>query len=114
MLSMKQTVAAWGREDFSSKLKSEFVNLDLGLLPLQQALTHASNVSDSPIEVIVIAYSASKDTITAKLGIFYSGLIAGCNCADDPTPVDETTEYCVLQLEINRLNAEASIHVVAE
>ena len=38
-----------------------------------------------------------------------SGIIAGCSCADDPTPVDTTTEYCELQLEIDRESAETRV-----
>ena len=41
--------------------------------------------------------SASEDAglLRVKAGIFYTGIIAGCSCADDPTPIDELNEYCV-------------------
>lgn len=113
-LLLKDSVAAWGSEHFSASLKSELEKVDAKTLPLQQALSHGSSVSDSPIEVMVIGYSNSAERITAKVGIFYHGVIAGCNCADDPTPIDETTEYCVLLLDINSHTAATRITLMDE
>jgi hypothetical protein len=49
-----------------------------------------------------------------KAGIFYTGVIAGCSCADDPTPVDELNEYCVVQFDIDRMTAETTVRLLAE
>jgi hypothetical protein len=49
-----------------------------------------------------------------KAGIFYSGVVTGCSCADDPTPVNEESEYCVVQLDINKQTGETAIALLAE
>jgi len=52
--------------------------------------------------------------IRVKAGIFYTGVIAGCSCADDPTPIDEQNEYCVVQFDIDRTTADATVTLLAE
>ncbi len=53
-------------------------------------------------------------SVRVKAGIFYKGVIAGCNCADDPSPIDEQNEHCVVQFLIDRLTAEASVTLLTE
>lgn len=53
--------------------------------------------------------SASTGTTDAPRAFQPSG-----SCADDPTPVDELTEYCVLQFDIDRTTADASVTLLAE
>jgi hypothetical protein len=36
-------------------------------------------------------------------------VIAGCSCADDPTPTNELDEFCELQLDIDKLTAVATV-----
>ena len=40
---------------------------------------------------------------------FYSGIIADCSCAADPTPVDDQNEYCEVQIEISKKAAEVTV-----
>ena len=58
---------------------------------------------------MIILVADDEGFIHVKAGIFYSGIIAGCSCADDPTPVDEQNEYCEVQFEINKKTAEATV-----
>ena len=57
---------------------------------------------------------ARANSILVKAGIFYTGIIAGCSCADDPTPLDEQNEYCELELNINKETAETTIVLLEE
>ena len=95
-----------------SKVKSS--NSTQISLPLQQALSTSSHVTDSQRTVTIIRVSDGENLIHIKAGIFYSGIIAGCSCADDPTPIDEQNEYCVVQIEINKQTAEATITLLDE
>ena len=52
--------------------------------------------------------------IRVKAGIFYTGIIAGCSCADDPTPIDELNEYCVVQLDIDLATADTTVTLLDE
>ena len=109
MIRLVNTLNAWGTTSFEAALKAEIEQLDADQLPLQQGLSISSHVADSPHQAIIIRVSDDKASIRVKAGIFYSGIIAGCSCADDPTPVGEQTEYCEVQIEINRMTAEATI-----
>ncbi len=109
MIRLTKALAAWGTPEFSTALKQELKELDAALLPLQQGLSASSHVVDGKIDVMVISASAQGDAIHAKAGIFYAGIIAGCSCADDPTPVDEVSEYCEVELAIDRETAQATV-----
>jgi len=114
MIRLTKTINAWGTPGFEDTLKGEVEQLDADQLPLQQALSTSSHVTDSQRTLTIIRVSDDEDLIHIKAGIFYSGIIAGCSCADDPTPIDEQNEYCVVQIEINKQTAEATITLLDE
>lgn len=58
---------------------------------------------------MINAVSEEAGFIRARAGIFYTGVIAGCSCADDPTPVDEQNEYCDVRVDIDKQTGEATI-----
>ncbi|MCG6969115.1 MAG: hypothetical protein PVF34_11820 [Gammaproteobacteria bacterium] len=106
MIRLAQSINAFGSPEFKQVLKQEMEQLSIDQLPLQQGLSTSSYALDDARSVMVIDVSDDADFIYAKAGIFYSGVIAGCSCADDPTPVDKNTEYCEVQLVINKKTAE--------
>ena len=114
MSHLPKSLHAWKTPEFMDVLKREIEQLDAGQLPLQQGLSSSSYVTDKPFQAMVISVSEEAGLIRAKAGIFYTGVIAGCSCADDPTPIDEQTEYCVLQFDIDRATAETTITLLAE
>lgn len=95
-------------------MQQEIAQLDHACLPLQQALSISSTVTDRPIQAMILATQEEADMIRVKAGIFYTGVISGCSCADDPTPIVEQNEYCVLQFCIDKASAEAAVTLVAE
>ena len=114
MLTMTGALAAWASADFKAVLKQEIESLGVAQLPLQQGLSRSSYVLDKPIEALIIAVSEDAGLIHVKAGIFYTGIIAGCSCADDPTPVDENAEYCVVALAIDKTTAATTVTLLAE
>lgn len=111
MIVLANALKAWGADGFRHMLKQELERLDAQQLPLQQGLSQSSHVSDSGFRVMIINDSDRGGSISAKVGVFYTGVIAGCSCADDPTPVDEISEYCELDVEIDKVSGEARIAV---
>jgi len=109
MIKLQKSVHTWGLPGFQDTLKIEIENLHGDLLPLQQGLRHSSHAVSDRFSVIILATSDDTDFLHIKAGIFYSGIIAGCNCADDPTPVDEQSEYCEIILDICKLTAETKV-----
>lgn len=83
-------------------------------LPLQQGLVLSSRVADKPFEAMIINHSEEEGFIYLKVGIFYTGIIAGCSCADDPSPMDEQVEYCVLQFVIDQQSGDARVSLLSD
>jgi hypothetical protein len=114
MTRLTKSLIAWGSQDFNDILKKEIEQMEAEQLPLQQGLSTGSYAIDDKLNVIIIGVSEEAGFIRAKAGIFYTGIIAGCSCADDPTPVNEESEYCVVQLDIDKLTAETTVTFLAE
>lgn len=107
-MRLPESVRTWGTADFPATLKRELADR-ADELPLQQALSGTSAVADETVTVVLLAVQADATRIEAKVGIFFGGILAGCSCADDPTPIESQTEYCELQLTIDRATGDASI-----
>jgi hypothetical protein len=114
MIRLTKSLIAWGSQDFNDILKKEIEQMEAEQLPLQQGLSTGSYAIDDKLNVIIIGVSEEAGFIRAKAGIFYTGIIAGCSCADDPTPVNEESEYCVVQLDIDKLTAATTVTLLAE
>jgi len=114
LISLPQSVAAWDGEAFSDVFKREVEQLRHDQLPLQQGLALSSYVSEEPFRVMVINREGDDAQLRIKAGVFYSGIIAGCSCADDPTPTDVQAEYCDLQFVIDRRDASTQIELLAD
>ena len=114
MIRLTETLNAWGTSDFNDVFKKEIEQLGAGQLPLQQGLSTGSYAIDDRFNVMIIGVSENPGFIRVKAGIFFSGIIAGCSCADDPTPVNEESEYCVVQLDIDKRTAETTIGLLTE
>jgi hypothetical protein len=103
------TLAAWGTGAFRDVLKAELARMGPADLPLQEGLSCSSHATDSPPQAVMLSAVDAGDCLRVKAGIFYAGIIAGCSCADDPTPVEEQTEYCEVLLEIDKSSAETKV-----
>lgn len=112
MIQFHNTIKAWGKPGFNDILKKEIEQLDATQLPLQQGLTTGSHALDRNIQAMILVVSEDRDFIHAKVGIFYTSIIAGCSCADDPTPISENNEYCDVLCSINKQTAETRIILV--
>lgn len=109
MIKFANALRAWGTPGFQAALKEEIEKLNADLLPLQQGLARSSYVAARRPGAMILGATADDRCIRARAGIFYAGIIAGCSCADDPTPVDEIDEYCEISVDIDRRTAEVTI-----
>ena len=112
MLRLLESLNAWGSSKFGDMFKQEVEKLDGHHLPLQQGLTVTSHVSERPIQVMILGVAGEPECIRVRAGVFYTGVISGCNCADDPSPIGEQNEYCVVQIDIDRTTAETTVSLV--
>ncbi|MGB5736174.1 MAG: hypothetical protein WBM40_17190 [Thiohalocapsa sp.] len=110
-LTLTRSAAAWNRPTFRSTLIDEMQTLGPdhpALHPLLQAgLRQTSAVADDALAVHLLSSREQEGRILVQLGIFYAGIIAGCSCADDPSPIDTITEHCELLLDIDLATGRA-------
>ncbi len=109
MLRLPRAVRAWNTSDFEEVLAKEVAELGLEHLPLQQGLSFSSVALDHNLKIVVLDVKDRETSASIKLGAFYNGIVAGCSCADDPTPTDEVNEYCELIVEIDLNKGDASV-----
>ena len=114
MIRLPNARNAWGTPEFEAVLKQDLAALDAATLPLQEALSLSSRVTDRPIQAMILDAGEDRGRIRVKAGIFYTGIIAGCSCTDDPTPMSELNEYCVVQLDIDPATAETTVTLLPE
>ena len=81
-------------KDLAALVEGLVAQAPAGTLPLQQGLRYGSYALEEEVAVSVLSAAVEAGGIRAKLGIHYRSLIAGCQCADDPTPPDTLPEYC--------------------
>ncbi len=114
MPRLETSLLAWGTPEFRNILKQEVAQLGADQLPLQQGLSTGNYVSDAPITVSVIHVEEMEKVIRVHAGIFYQGIIGGCSCTDDPTPVSDINEYCEVQLDIDKASAVTAVVLLRE
>lgn len=114
MIHLPQSLSAWNSPTFKDVLKQEIEQLDAAQLPLQEGLATSSYALDDRFSVMIISVTDEPGLIRTKVGIFFSGIMAGCSCADDPTPVEPQNEYCEMQVTIDKATAEASVVPLAD
>lgn len=112
--TLPDSVRAWRSPDFEAVLKREIAALDPAALPLQQALSVSSHVAERPIQATILASGEKNGRITVKAGIFYTGIVAGCSCADDPTPMSGQAEYCLVRFDIDPATGEATVTLLPD
>lgn len=111
ILSLMESALAWRTTAFPQILKSELEELGLEELPLQQGLSTSSVALDDELRAVILSSTEDGGLIRVHAGLFYTGVIAGCSCADDPTPMNKQNEYCEIDVFIHRDTGEARIEL---
>ena len=114
MIRLPAALDAWSSPQFTAVLKREIERLGGGQLPLQQGLTASSHALDDRFDAMIISAAEESGYIRARVGIFFSGIITGCSCADDPTPVEPQNEYCEMIFAIDKATAETTVTLLAD
>ncbi len=96
-----QTIPLESKE-FDQFLILELSQRGLGGLPLQQGLSQSSVALDDELSVVILGKHQDSTHIHVKVALFYTGIIAGCNCADDPSPADVQQEHCEIMASISK------------
>ena len=113
MFKLNLSLLAWDTSAFNNIFIKEISALDEKTLPLQQGLSHSSYANSDNLTATVLSKKSDENCLFIKAGLFYTGIIAGCNCADDPTPIDENNEYCEVLFTIDKKTAVSSVSLVS-
>ncbi len=113
-LRLPKSAQAWRTPDFSQTLKRELEALGLDELPLQQGLSASSVALDDWMQAIILSSKETSGIIHIHAGLFYTGVVAGCSCADDPTPLERENEYCEILIRLDHASGEAKISLAQE
>lgn len=111
MIQLAHSLSSWGSKHFNRSFIDEVTQLPLQQLPLQQAMSVGNFASKHNLEILINQQHEDNEFIYIKCGIFFSSLISGCNCADDPTPIDYNTEYCEMLFKINKKCGDTHISI---
>jgi len=98
------SLRAWNTEDFLQVLKAEMRKLDSGVLPLFEGTTQGGQVDDSDIAITLLNASRNEAAVWLDVGVFFSEIVGGCSCGDDPVAGNA---YCELRIRIDRATATA-------
>lgn len=109
MLKFSNAIQAWNTDAFSKSLKQDIEALEKGVLPLEKGTTQGGLVDDSNITATIMSFSENENSILVKAGVFFTEVIGGCSCGDDP--ITENA-YCEIKLNIDKTTAEAEIDVI--
>ena len=96
---------------FEKVLKRELENLPTGTLPLENATSRGGFVDDSDISATVIKVKQNEKEVQARVGIFFTEIVTGCGCGDDPMPENA---YCEMLISIDKTTSEAKFEVVQQ
>jgi len=110
MLYLPETWRSLDTPRFDEILKDELESLSVEQLPLQQCMRQCNHVLEQRPAVMILGTDDIDDERQIRIGVFFNGLIAGCSCADDPTPVEPITEYCELLLRMNKQTGYITIN----
>lgn len=72
----------------------------------------SSHALEEKPDILVLGVDDDGGVIHVRIGVFYSGVVAGCSCADDPTPVEPVNEYCEMSVALDKLSGVATVRLV--
>jgi len=102
-----KALAAWLSDAFTQALKAEFESLKPSTLPFAQR----KYINDDDLKITVLSVTDNERVIQVNVGVFYSEILAGCNCGDDPL---SENAYCEMQISIDKSTAEAEFTLVED
>lgn len=102
MIQLTRSLSCWGTPEFRQSFITEVSGLSLEQIPLQQAMRVGNMASKHNLDIMINKQNEDSEFIYIHTGIFFSSLISGCSCADDPTPVDYNTEYGEMLFRIDK------------
>ena len=96
-LNLVDSVGAFGAPAFPEVLKRELLALPDGILPI--AGEQGGLIDPASLEVTLLSSRADAERIEVDVGVFFTEIVGGCSCGDEPFGVNG---YLELSLRIER------------
>lgn len=80
-------------------LKATLAALPVDTLPLHLATTQGGQVAEDSVSFTVLRIDTDDSAVRARVGAFFTEVVGGCNCHDDPYQVNG---YCELAVTVDR------------
>jgi hypothetical protein len=100
---------SWAGPDFATILGDELQALGGEGLPLHLGLNEGGMVDASRLQVTVIRSEADPAVIRATVGLFFTEVVGGCSCGDEP---EAKPVYCEMRVHIDRGSAETRFEML--
>ncbi len=101
----------WGTPRFEQTLKNEMQALDAACLPLSRGTGSGGRIDGSDLTITIISALEKGQTLQARVGVFFTEIVGGCSCGDEPF---SQPAYCLLQVVIDRQTACARFELIDE
>ncbi|MCW8955439.1 MAG: glucosamine--fructose-6-phosphate aminotransferase [Gammaproteobacteria bacterium] len=96
---------------FKKMLKHRIEHLRPGSLPLDKGTTQGGIVDDNNISASILAISEAEHSVNIKAGVFFTEIVGGCSCGDDPITINA---YCDIIITMNKLSDELQFSIIDE
>lgn len=111
MTRLSRARDSWAGADFATVLRDELQALGGDGLPLHLGVNEGGMVDASRVQVTVIRSAADPAEIRATVGLFFTEVVGGCSCGDEP---EAKPVYCEMQLHIDRGSAETRFEMLSD
>jgi hypothetical protein len=105
-INLECCLSACGEQGLARALASALEALPPGALPLRECCNQGGWVDDSALAFSVLELRPDPLCIEARVGVFFTELVGGCNCHDDPAQVNA---YGVFEVRIDRISGLAEV-----
>lgn len=80
------------------RLQQALMELPPGSLPLHHGCLQGGWVDDSDLSLSMLGNSFEGDRAVVRVGVFFSEVVGGCNCHDDPV---NNNAYAVVEVRLD-------------
>lgn len=106
-IELAGSLAAWPREDFVAVIKQELLSKTADL-PLHKGVAQGGMVDAGNMDLTVTKAVDRGDRIQVWCGVFFTEIVGGCSCGDDPAAQHA---YCEMEILIDKATAMAELRV---
>lgn len=96
VINLQNVMDSWGTTVFENCLIDEIMALKTGVLPLQQCLRQGDMAAEQANKVSVLSCDETDESIRVKLAVFFTEIISGCSCGDEPAMLDGYGEVVLI------------------